>query len=167
MPPKMQTQSLGDDDTTRILAILADIKVAMNKVNANVDALTDSTLATDTKVDRLIEALTGHSDHIGALEIRQHEIQRHLRQAKPCTEMKIVGVPADLVSGGDLRLPCCSILKLVGVDHTMGDVQEVRRLSPAPARRTDTGEASGGSGAPLAACTLVVQYKQTEYIEIF
>ncbi|KAL7293148.1 hypothetical protein TKK_0013301 [Trichogramma kaykai] len=90
--------------------MLMGIKEAINKVNSTVDELTVRVTVTDAKINTVTETLVGHLDRISSLEIRQLEILCYLRKAKPCTEMKIVCVPADLVCGEDLSRSCCSIL---------------------------------------------------------
>ncbi|CAB0038065.1 unnamed protein product [Trichogramma brassicae] len=111
MPSKSSSSKLAED-TFRILAMLSRIDIALGDVRTACAELKAGAAATSLKLDRAIEALEGHSGRIEALEARQEHVERYLRQAKPCPELKIIGIPSALfcTADSDLRHLCVSIL---------------------------------------------------------
>ncbi|CAB0031179.1 unnamed protein product [Trichogramma brassicae] len=143
-----------------ILEAILRIEAGVSEVHATCTELKAGAVALDAKLDRAITTLEAHDGRISAVEDRQREIVGYLKKMKPCTGIKIVGIPATLSDSSDAgnRKLCVDVLKLIGAEDTVNDVDSVRWLNPPASRRT----AVGGAGTVLPAPrTLVIEYKQT------
>ncbi|KAL7307559.1 hypothetical protein TKK_0000251 [Trichogramma kaykai] len=82
----------------------------------------------DAKLDKAIATLNTHDVRISAVEDRQREMVDYLKRMKPCTGIKIEGIPAALSDSTDAsaRKLCVDVLKLIGAENTVNDVDSVR-----------------------------------------
>ncbi|CAB0041139.1 unnamed protein product [Trichogramma brassicae] len=130
--PAGSPQSPGD--VAQLFAVLArmeatmgDVKASMSDVMTSCSELKAASATTNLKLDKAIATLESHAGRIEALEARQRQTERYLCKVKPCTELKIVGILSALVSNTDkdTRGICASVLKLIGAENNIADVNEL------------------------------------------
>ncbi|KAL7287211.1 hypothetical protein TKK_0018642 [Trichogramma kaykai] len=128
---------------------------AGDETYATCSELKAASATTDLKLDKVISTLENHAGRIEALEACQRQAERYLCKVKPCTELIIIGIPSALASTTDQDAPgvCAAVLKLVGADNYIADVNEVRWL-PLSARLAD------GQPDTSDARSMVMQFKQ-------
>ncbi|CAB0039215.1 unnamed protein product [Trichogramma brassicae] len=114
-PPS--TMSVSNES---ILEAILRIEAGVSEVRATCTELRAGAVAMDAKLDRAIATLETHNDRISAVEDRQREIMDYLKKMKPCTGIKIVGIPDALSDSSDAgtRKLCVDVLKLIGAEDT-------------------------------------------------
>ncbi|CAB0041555.1 unnamed protein product [Trichogramma brassicae] len=143
-----------------ILEAILRIEAGVSEVRTTCTELKAGAVAMDAKLDKAIATLDVHDGRISAVEERQREIMGYMKRMKPCTGVKIVGIPAALSDTSDagIRKLCVDVLKLFGAEDTINDVDSVRWLNPPASRRAAGG---GAAAVPPTSRTLVVEYKQS------